>query len=128
VSLQRLSIYFREGRPDWRPLARFLAKTPVSERIFVENPWTQLCLGYYIVGPDWLCCKRPDQREIANLDGDLDRLLTAWDRTQDGWLVLAAGPRSARLRSWARSFPAISFSSAEGDGGAIIYRLRRAGS
>jgi hypothetical protein len=122
-ALHSLSLYFRQGRPDWRPMARFLARTPVAERIFVENPWTQLCLGYYVVGPDWLCCRRPRDREIVNLDGDLVRLMTAWDQTRSAWLVLAAGPQSEVLRSWARRLPSISFPSAEGDTGGIVCRL-----
>jgi hypothetical protein len=125
LSLQGLSSYFREGRPDWRPLARFLAVTPASERIFVENQYTQLCVGYYLVGPDWLCCKKLTQREVANLDGNLSRLLQAWDRSRDSWLVLAAGPRSEALRSWAARFPAIAFPTAEGESGAIVRHLLR---
>jgi hypothetical protein len=123
LSVRGLVGYFHDGRPDWRPLARYLAATPSSERIFVENPYTQLCLGYYLVGPDWLCCKKPTQREIANLDGDLSRLLTAWNRRTDAWLVLAAGPESPPLRSWSASFFSMSFSTAEGAGGAIVRRL-----
>ncbi len=126
LDIRSLAVYFREGRPDWRPLARFLAATPRSQRIFVENQYTQLCLGYYLVGPDWLCCKRPDQREIANLDGDLGRLISAWDRRGVAWLVLAAGPRSPTLRSWSGSFATTSFPTAEGDGGALLRRLEQA--
>jgi hypothetical protein len=124
-SVQGLSAYFREGRPDWRPLARFLAATPFSERIFVENQYTQLCVGYYLVGPDWGCCKKAAQREVANLDGDLSRLLQAWDRSRDSWLVLAAGPRSEALRSWAARFPAVAFPTAEGESGATVRHLLR---
>jgi hypothetical protein len=123
VALHSLSLYFRQGRSDWRPMALFLARTPSAERIFVENQYTQLCLGHYIVGPDWLCCKRAGQREIVNLDGDLARLMAAWDRTRSAWLVLAAGPRSEVLRSWASSFPSIAFPTAEGDGGGIVCHL-----
>jgi hypothetical protein len=122
IDLRSLSIYFQQGRPDWRPIARFLSDTPSSERIFVENQYTQLCLGYYLVGPDWLCWKKATQREIANLDGELHRLLAAWDRNRDAWLVLAAGPRSPTLRSWSSPFPSITFPSAEGEG-AIVRRL-----
>jgi len=125
LSVRGLAGYFRDGRPDWRPLARFLAGTPPTERIFVENQYTQLCVGYYVVGPDWLCCKKPTQREVANLDGELPRLLSAWDPSRDAWLVLAAGPRSEPVRSWSASFPSIAFSTAEGSGGAIVRRLAR---
>ena len=127
IALSSDLTYFRSGRPDWRPMAKFLAATPGSERIFVENQYTQLCLGYYVVGPDWLCCKRPDQREIANLDGDLSRLIRAWDQNRDAWLVLAAGPRSEALRSWSRGFPTILFPLAEGAGGGVVISLRHAG-
>jgi hypothetical protein len=126
LSVRGLAGYFRDGRPDWRPLARFLAGTPASERIFVENQYTQLCVGYYLVGPDWLCCKKATQREIANLDGDLPRLLSAWDQSRNAWLVLAAGPRSEPLRSWSVSLPTIAFPTAEGEGGAVVRRLTRA--
>jgi hypothetical protein len=125
LSVQGLVGYFRNGRPDWRPIARFLAATPPSERIFVENQYTQLCLGYYLVGPDWLCCKKPTQREIANLDGELPRLLSAWDRGQRSWLVLAAGPQSESLRSWSTRFVSIAFPTAEGNGGGMVRRLQR---
>jgi hypothetical protein len=123
VALHSLSLYYQQGKSDWRPMARFLAQTPLSERLFVENQYTQLCLGYYVVGPDWLCCPRAGQREIVNLDGDLVRLMAAWDRTRPAWLVLAAGPRSEVLRSWASSLPSTLFPTAEGDGGGIVCRL-----
>ncbi|HEX7253103.1 MAG TPA: glycosyltransferase family 39 protein [Thermoanaerobaculia bacterium] len=128
IALDSDVTYFRSGRPDWRPMARFLAATPRSERIFVENQYTQLCLGYYMVGPDWLCCKIAEQREIANLDGELSRLVRAWDRNGNAWLVLAAGPQSEELRSWSRPFPSVPFPSAEAAGGGVVVSLRRAGS
>jgi hypothetical protein len=120
-----LAFYFRQGRPDWRPLARFLRQTSPSERIFVSNQYSQLCLGFYIVGPDWLCCKRPEQREIVNLDGKALPISWAWSPDRNAWLVLSGGPASEELERWSAPYPSIRFPTAEGEGGAVVRHLVR---
>ena len=42
--------------------------TPVLVPVFVDTDYTRLCLGYYVNGPDWLCCGRPSDRVINRLD------------------------------------------------------------
>lgn len=118
-----LSSYFRDGRPDWRPLAARLASTPAAEKIYVANQYTQLCLGYYIVGPDWLCCKREDQRPILNVDGDPSKIAADWDRTRPAWLAAPGGETFRALEEWSRKYSSERFPTAEGEGGVILRRL-----
>jgi len=113
--------YFRAGRPDWRPLAQFVAATPGTTRVFTENPYTLFCVAYYVCGPDWPPCRQPGRREILDVHGDLPTLLQAWNRGQDAWLVLGAGPRSEELRSWSSSLPSTAFPTAEGE--AMVRQL-----
>lgn len=113
--------YFQAGRADWRPLARFLASTPGSTRIFTENPYTLFCAAFYFCGPDWPPCRQPGRREMLDVHGDVPTLLQAWDRGQDAWLVLGAGPRSDALRTWSSRFPSTAFPTAEGD--AMVRQL-----
>jgi hypothetical protein len=115
--------YYRSGRPDWRPLANTLAATPATERLFVENQYTQICLAYFIDGPKWLSGGAKGGREVLNLDGHVDTLSWAWHRDADAWLVLAAGPQYPALREWARRYPPAFFPSAEGPGGAVVRHL-----
>jgi hypothetical protein len=116
-----LRSYFRSGRPDWRPLARFLADTPGSTRIFTENPYTLFCAAFYVCGPDWPPCRKSGRREMLSVHGDVPTLLQAWDRGHDAWLVLGAGPRSNALRSWSATLPSKAFPTAEGD--AMVRQL-----
>ncbi len=119
-----LAVYFREGRPDWRPLARYLLRTAPDEKIYVANQYTQLCLGYYVVGPDWRCCKRPGQRAILNLEGEVSRLAADWDRKRDAWLALPGGHAFDALLEWSAKYPSVAFPTAEGEGGVILRRLQ----
>ena len=127
-----LTRYFETGRPDWRPLARYLAARPLAtyadtgpgrEQLFVENQYTKLCLAYYLVGPGWLCCRTVEDVQVVSVDGDLAQLGKQWRRGSDGWLVLAAGPRSPALREWAASFPGREFPEVELGG--VLRRLQR---
>ena len=120
-----LSVYFREGRADWRTLARFVeSQAAPSERIFTENQYAQLCLAYYLVGPDWLYESMEKtgtpSRDIANLEGEAVRLTWAWKPGQRAWLVLAGEPPMADLRRRTESLPAFAFPKAEG---AVLHRL-----
>ncbi len=110
-----LAVYFREGRADWRTLADFLRReSPPAERIFTENPYTQICAAFYLVGPKWLYEGGKRGREVLNLDGEVVRLTWSWRPGERAWLVLGANPRSEELRRWAAIFPSFSFPKAEG--------------
>ena len=88
-----------------------------------ESVYAQLCLAYYLVGPDWLCevaAGRRPSRDLPNLEGQTVRLTWAWRPETRAWLVLAGEPRHPDLRKWAERFPAFSFPKAEG---AILRRL-----
>ncbi len=115
-----LAQYFREGRSDWRPLARFLASRPASEQIFTENQYAQLCIAYYFCGPDWLFREARGYRPVSNLECEPVRLTWSWPSGTTAWLVQAGHPRCLALRKWAESFPATPFPTAEG---AVLFRL-----
>lgn len=118
-----IATYFRKGRPDWRPVAEFLRTTPPGETIFAANQYTQLCLGYYVVGPDWLCCKKAGQRPIVSLDGDVARLESTWDRRHDAWLAMPGGTAFESLGKWSAPFASFQFPTAEGEGGVTVRHL-----
>lgn len=112
-----LRTYFREGRADWRTLADFLRReSPAGERVFTENQYAQLCVAFYLSGPDWLSQVseggRP-ARDLPNLDGAVVRLNWAWKEGTRAWLVLAGEPQHPELRKWAERFPAFAFPRAE---------------
>ena len=120
-----LQRYFSQGRRDWRPLAAFLARTPGSEEIFTENQWTQLCLAYYIDGPDWLWRQlakppRPAGRPVSNLDGEVVRLTWSWKPGTPAWVVLGGAPEHAALREWSARFQGRDFPEAEGKARLIL--------
>lgn len=123
LDARALGSYFRDGRADWRPLARFLATRPAAEPVFTENQYAQLCVAYYLCGPDWLFREAKAYRPVSNLECEPVRLTWAWPPGQTAWLVLAGEPRCAPLRDWARRFPAMAFPTAEG---AVLHRLEPA--
>jgi hypothetical protein len=113
--LRSLAVYFREGRADWRTLTDYLRReSPPNERVFTENPYTQLCTAYYLVGPRWLYDQAKRGREVLNLDGEIVRLTWSWRPGERAWLVLAGEPRHEGLREWAAPLPSLSFPRAEG--------------
>lgn len=118
-----LAAYFHDGRADWRPLGEFLRReADPAERIFTENPYTQLCVAYYTVGPRWLSEALDGgtpARSVVSVDGDPFRLSQAWRPGTRAWLVTARDP-SPPLEEWARAFPGRPFPSAEG---AQLHRL-----
>ena len=124
LDAKSLQIYFRQGRADWRPLGEFLRRNAEpTERIFTENQYAQLCVAYYVVGPQWLSDALDGgqpERSVVSLDGDGRRLAYAWRPGSRAWLVLAGEPASPALRRWARGFPSHSFPSAER---AVVHRL-----
>jgi hypothetical protein len=83
--------YFR-SRPDWRPLARFLRGTPKGERIITDTDYTQLCVAYYVVGPDWFVVSRRHAapREIVSVRGNPAALAWLREPGKRAWLVRMA--------------------------------------
>jgi hypothetical protein len=113
ADLAALGDYYRDGRPDWRTLAEYLAARPPSERIFTENQCSQLCVAYYVVGPEFLFRRGHTTPEVLSLDGEAIRLAWSWKPGTTAWLVLAGNPRYEQLRTWSGFFPALSFPRAE---------------
>ena len=114
--LRSLAVYFRDGRADWRTLADSLRReSPPRERVFTENPYTQLCTAYYLVGPKWLFEEGKRGREVLNLDGEVERLTWSWRPGERAWLV-AGGPGMPYpdLRRFTERFPTLHFPKAEG--------------
>jgi 4-amino-4-deoxy-L-arabinose transferase-like glycosyltransferase len=113
--VRSLAVYFREGRADWRTLTDYLRRTASpAERVFTENQYSQLCVAFYLVGPQWLHEGGKRGREVLNLDGEVVRLTWSWKPGERAWLVLAGEPRYTELRRWAATFPSLSFPKAEG--------------
>jgi mannosyltransferase len=119
-----LRTYFRGGRADWRPLADYLRREAAPrERVFTENQYSQLCVAFYLVGPQWLYEATGGghpSRSVVNLDGQIRRLGWAWPPGQRAWLVLAGEPVHPALREWAADFPTLSFPRAERS---VLHRL-----
>jgi Dolichyl-phosphate-mannose-protein mannosyltransferase len=112
--LRSLSIYFREGRPDWRTLTDYLRReSPPDERVFTENQYSQLCTAYYLVGPRWMFEGGKRGREVLNLDAKIVRLTWSWRPGERAWLVIGPGSVSPDLRRWAARFPTFHFPRAE---------------
>jgi hypothetical protein len=118
LEVRGLAAYYRIGRPDWRPLAAYLAReSRGEERIFTENQYTQLCVGYYL------------QRSLPpgsgnpplDVHGEVRPVAWSWPPGRRAWLVLGCGPRSPGLRAWAEPFPTVEFPTAEG--GTVVKRL-----
>jgi len=118
-----LGTYFQRGRPDWRPLAEFLRQRPASETIFTSSQYAQLCVGYYVVGPDWLCCRTGGERDVISVDNRVSRLLEVWKGDRPAWLVLPGHHEAQELRDWSVRYDSLAFPTAEGDGGAVVKRL-----
>jgi 4-amino-4-deoxy-L-arabinose transferase-like glycosyltransferase len=118
--------YFARGRPDWRPLGAYLRAAPADQRILTENAYAQLCVAYFVVGPDWLHRPLPggkqSGRSIIALGGDPASIAWLWEPGKTAWLVLFGGKASA-VKAWAEPYPGIAFPAAEG--GAIVKRLDR---
>jgi len=118
-----LAAYFREGRADWRILARWVNDHALpGEKIFSENQYTQLCLGFYL-SPHDRGGVAPREIPVLNLDGEIVRLTWSWVPGSRAWLVFAGEPRFEKLRRWAEIFPADSVPPAEG---AVVRRLEPA--
>jgi hypothetical protein len=124
LDFSSLRVYFRQGRADWRPLADYLRREAApEERVFTENQYSQLCVAFYVVGPQWLFEATGGGRpswSVVNVDGDIGRLEAAWPPGRRAWLVLAGEPANEGLRGWATVFPALSFPESER---AVLHRL-----
>jgi hypothetical protein len=124
LNARSLLVYFRQGRSDWRVLAETMRREAnSSEKIFSENQWTQLCLGFYLRAKESRSPDRPPDWPVWNLDGEIARLTWSWVPGTRAWLVLAGGPRYERLRRWADTFPCFPVPPAEG---AMVCRLEPA--
>ena len=115
-----LNAYFREGRADWRPLGNFLKARPRQERVFTENQYSQLCVAFYVEGPEWLYRGGHLGRDIWNLEGEIIRLTWSWKPGTTAWLVLAGQPEQPALREWAKPLQMTGYPTAEG---ALLVRL-----
>jgi hypothetical protein len=119
-----LRVYFRQGRADWRPLADCLRRQAApDERIFTENQYSQLCVAFYLIGPQWLfeaMSGGHPARSVVNVEGKIEGLEAAWPAGRRAWLVLAGEPPAESLRRWASVFPALSFPRSEH---AVLHRL-----
>lgn len=120
LALRSLSVYYREGRADWRTLAGFLRAQPPAENVFTENQYTQLCVAFYVVGPQFLFHGGRAERKVWSLQGEAVRIAWNWAPGTTAWLVLGGLPTYPELRNWSAMFPSLSFPKAEG---AILRRL-----
>jgi 4-amino-4-deoxy-L-arabinose transferase-like glycosyltransferase len=119
LDARALAFYFRRGRPDWRPVADFLRAQPRDQAILVAGAATQLCVGYYVNGPDWLCCSRRDARPIVDVGADAAGLSTARATASVAWLVT---PQDAVLQAPdSREDEGILFPTA--DRGVLVRRI-----
>ena len=119
LDARALAFYFQRGRPDWRPVAAFLRGQPADQAILAAGPSTQLCVGYYVNGPDWLCCSGPVARPIIDVGPDAEGLSTVWPNSGDAWLVT---PQGAALRLPAlHEATGVLFPTA--DAGVLVRRL-----
>ena len=119
-----LTSYFREGRADWRVLARWIERRALpGEKIFSENQYTQLCLGFYLSSHDRGRRAARENIPVLNLDGEIVRLTWSWEPGTRAWLVVAGEPRFAKLQRWAEIFPADRVPPAEE---AVVHRLEPA--
>jgi hypothetical protein len=119
--LRSLAIYYREGRPDWRGLGKYLRARPRSEVIFTNNQYSELCLGFYVVGPQFLYLRGHTTPRFVPLEGNALPIAWVWKPETTAWLVIAGGGHQyPELQEWSRLFPGIAFPRAEG---AILRRL-----
>lgn len=115
--------YYRAGRYDWRPIARFFQRAPDSEKIFADNQNSIFCLSYYICGPRWLS-GAPCRKTFVNLGGAVAPLADSANRGERSWLVLSTLPSAEEPRRWSQRFPTSSFPEAEG---VTVRRIEKRG-
>ena len=106
-----IGLYFREGRADWRPLARFLERRPLP--IFTDNENSKMCLAYYLCGPEWLARGRICRFSITNVDGQTGPLVSQAATGSPFWLILSGMPSARAPREWSRDARSIDFPEAE---------------
>ncbi|HET7452418.1 MAG TPA: glycosyltransferase family 39 protein [Thermoanaerobaculia bacterium] len=112
-----LGAYFQTGRPDWRPLAAYLRATPNEDRIVTDTDYTQLCVGYYVAGPDWFLMLRrhASPRQIDSLHGEPVRLDSLREPGRTAWLV--------RMASTAVPGPGAEIAFPTAEGHAFVRRI-----
>lgn len=121
LDLRGVARYFAHGRPDWRPLAAYLRGTPHDEPILAGSSYTQLCLGFYVNGPDWFSHLGPASRSVTVAEAGEGS--SGWDRRTNAWLVESGGRDPAVWPNWSRGFPTLLFPDAEGENGVGVRHL-----
>jgi hypothetical protein len=106
-----IGLYFREGRADWRPLARLLDRRRLP--IFTDNENSKMCLAYYLCGPDWLARERACGFAITNVHGQTGPLDSEVAAGRSFWLILSGMPSARAPREWSRGCRSIDFPEAE---------------
>lgn len=103
----------RERSKPWRTLATYLRKAPADERIFTENQFVQLFLGYYLVGPGYLhdlVAGHPARAIIPLPNSSPVPLSWAWWPRHNAWLALLDGSDGhPALKQWAAPYPFVTF-------------------
>lgn len=101
--LRTVAAYDRYGRPHWDLVADavdFVRKP--GEPIFVENPWTEISLGYY------LHARHPEAPQPVALNGDASHLRALWPPASCALYVTAGVPWHLALREGAAQFPVVA--------------------
>jgi hypothetical protein len=119
LEIRSLREYFRNGRPDWRPLGAYLRGRPPDERILTENDHALVCVSYYVVGPDWQHPPPGHARSIVSLRGETTPIAWLWEPGKTASLVLM-GSAPSTVKRWAEPYPGVRFPTVEG---AIVKRL-----
>jgi hypothetical protein len=102
-------------------LASFLRQRPGSEVIFTNNAYTELCLGFYVVGPQFLYRRGHTTPRVVPLEENALPIAWVWKPGTIAWLVIGGGgSQYPEWQEWSRIFPGTTFPRAEG---AILRRL-----
>ncbi len=112
IEAAAVGLYYEEGRADWRPLTRFLSRS--RRPIFTDDLSAQLCLAYYLCGPEWLARGRECSIPIVNLQGQTGPLEAQAGTGEPSWLVLSTMPSADALKEETSGDPSIAFPEAEG--------------
>lgn len=120
LDARALMFYFERGRVDWRPVAAFLRGQPGDAPVLAAGAFTRLCVGYYVNGPDWLCCSGPGTRPIIDVGPDAAALSRTWPRAGSAWLVTPVGAALPNLPA-SGAIAGTLFPTA--DAGVVVRRL-----
>jgi hypothetical protein len=120
LDARALAFYFQRGRPDWRPVGAFLRGRPRTEPILTAGQYTQLCVGYYVNGPDWMCCSGPGSRPISDVGPPASGLTGSLPSSGSAWLVAPVGATLKPI-SFSGETPVTLFPTA--DGGVLVRQI-----